>query len=124
MSDLILALDIGGTKIAAALVVSGGVLVHREQLPTPHADSEQVWANAYAELKGEQKKWQKEIEARFDTGIQKWAAEESALTSTIRAAREEFTAAAKQERSKTEQVIDLDPSTVTEVRPAGGQEAV
>ena len=44
MSDLILALDIGGTKIAAALVDSGGVLVHREQLPTPHADSEQVWA--------------------------------------------------------------------------------
>ena len=42
MSDLILALDIGGTKIAAALVDSGGVLVHREQLPTPHADSEQV----------------------------------------------------------------------------------
>ncbi|WP_061003216.1 ROK family protein [Mycolicibacterium mucogenicum] len=43
MSDLILALDIGGTKIAAALVDSGGVLVHREQLPTPHGDSVQVW---------------------------------------------------------------------------------
>ena len=48
MSDLILALDIGGTKIAAALVDSGGVLVHREQLPTPHADSEQVWATVDA----------------------------------------------------------------------------
>jgi len=44
MSDLTLALDIGGTKIAAALVDPDGALVHREQLPTPHADSEQVWA--------------------------------------------------------------------------------
>ncbi|QPG72557.1 ROK family protein [Mycolicibacterium mucogenicum] len=44
MSDLILALDIGGTKIAAALVDADGALVHREQLPTPHGHSEQVWA--------------------------------------------------------------------------------
>jgi len=44
MSELTLALDIGGTKIAAALVGPDGALVHREQLPTPHADSEQVWA--------------------------------------------------------------------------------
>ena len=44
MSDLTLALDIGGTKIAAALVDPDGVLVHRGQLPTPHADSQQVWA--------------------------------------------------------------------------------
>ena len=43
MSDLILALDIGGTKIAAALVDPDGGLVHREQLPTPHGDSVQVW---------------------------------------------------------------------------------
>lgn len=44
MPDLTLALDIGGTKIAAALVDPDGVLVHREQLPTPHADSAHVWA--------------------------------------------------------------------------------
>jgi hypothetical protein len=81
-----------------------------------YLDSEQVWANAYAELKSEQKKWQKEIEARFDTGIQKWAAEESALTATIRAAREEFTAATKQEQSKTEQVIDLQVSVYNQSR--------
>lgn len=44
MSDLTLALDIGGTKIAGALVDADGTLVHREQLPTPHADAEEVWA--------------------------------------------------------------------------------
>lgn len=44
MSDLVLALDIGGTKIAAALVDADGRLVHREQLPTPHGAAETVWA--------------------------------------------------------------------------------
>ncbi len=50
MSELTLALDIGGTKIAAALVDADGALVHREQLPTPHADGEQVWATVDALL--------------------------------------------------------------------------
>ncbi len=48
MPELTLALDIGGTKIAAALVDPDGVLVHRKQLPTPHADSEQVWSTVDA----------------------------------------------------------------------------
>jgi glucokinase len=48
MSDLTLALDIGGTKIAAALVDHDGALVHREQLPTPHTDGERVWATVDA----------------------------------------------------------------------------
>lgn len=48
MSDLILAFDIGGTKIAAALVGPDGALVHRGQLPTPHTDSESVWATVDA----------------------------------------------------------------------------
>ena len=44
MTDLTLALDIGGTKIAAALVDPEGALVHRGQAPTPRADAEAVWA--------------------------------------------------------------------------------
>lgn len=40
---LTLALDIGGTKIAAALVDAEGRLVHRAQLPTPDGDAEAVW---------------------------------------------------------------------------------
>ena len=41
---LTLALDIGGTKIAVALVDAEGQLVHRAQLPTPDGDAETVWA--------------------------------------------------------------------------------
>jgi len=48
MPELTLALDIGGTKIAAALVDPDGALVHREQLPTPHGGGEQVWATVDA----------------------------------------------------------------------------
>jgi glucokinase len=44
----ILALDIGGTKIAAGLVDGDGTLVHRAQEPTPHADAEAIWAVAAA----------------------------------------------------------------------------
>jgi glucokinase len=40
---LTLALDIGGTKIAAALVNADARLVHRAQLPTPDGDAETVW---------------------------------------------------------------------------------
>lgn len=43
MTDLILALDIGGTKIAAGLVDADGTLVHHAQRPTPHGDAELVW---------------------------------------------------------------------------------
>lgn len=46
MTDLTLALDIGGTKIAAALVDPEGAFVHRGQAPTPRADAEAVWAVA------------------------------------------------------------------------------
>jgi glucokinase len=44
MADLILALDIGGTKIAAGLVDDDGALVHHTQLPTPDTDAEAIWA--------------------------------------------------------------------------------
>jgi glucokinase len=44
MADPILALDIGGTKIAAGLVDDDGALVAREQLPTPDGDdAEAIW---------------------------------------------------------------------------------
>ena len=43
MTDLTLALDIGGTKIAVGLVDAEGTLVHRAQRPTPDGDAEIVW---------------------------------------------------------------------------------
>ncbi|MDA2895167.1 ROK family protein [Mycolicibacterium sp. BiH015] len=43
MSTLTLALDVGGTKIAAGLVDADGTLVHRAQQPTPDGDAETVW---------------------------------------------------------------------------------
>ncbi len=44
MSDHVLALDIGGTKVAAALVDGAGRLTHLQQRPTPHGDAEALWA--------------------------------------------------------------------------------
>jgi glucokinase len=44
MSDLTLALDIGGTKIAAGLVDADGTLVRQAKLPTPDTDAEAIWA--------------------------------------------------------------------------------
>jgi glucokinase len=41
---LTLALDIGGTKIAAGLVDDEGTLVHHAKLPTPDGDAEAIWA--------------------------------------------------------------------------------
>lgn len=41
---LTLALDIGGTKIAAGLVDADGTLVHHAKLPTPDGDAEAIWA--------------------------------------------------------------------------------
>jgi len=47
MSVPVLTLDIGGTKIAAGLVDSEGVLLHQNRQPTPPGgDAEQVWAAA------------------------------------------------------------------------------
>lgn len=48
MSELILALDIGGTKIAVALVDVAGDLVYRTQRPTAHTDAEGIWADVEA----------------------------------------------------------------------------
>jgi glucokinase len=48
MAEPTLAIDIGGTKIAVALVNSEGVLVHTATRPTPHADAETVWATVEA----------------------------------------------------------------------------
>lgn len=44
MAELTLALDIGGTKIAAGLVDDRGTLVHQAKLPTPDGDAESIWA--------------------------------------------------------------------------------
>ena len=44
MSAHVLALDIGGTKIAAGLVDPEGTLVHSAKRPTPDGDAETVWA--------------------------------------------------------------------------------
>jgi glucokinase len=44
MADPTLAIDIGGTKIAAGLVDEDGELVHHAQLPTPDNDAEAIWA--------------------------------------------------------------------------------
>src|SRR4051812_28771031 len=41
--DVTLALDIGGTKIAAGLVDAEGTLVHHAKLPTPDGDAEAIW---------------------------------------------------------------------------------
>jgi len=41
--DPTLALDIGGTKIAAGLVDADGALLHHAKLPTPDGDAEAVW---------------------------------------------------------------------------------
>jgi glucokinase len=43
MADVALALDIGGTKIAAGLVDADGTLVHHAKLPTPEEDAEAIW---------------------------------------------------------------------------------
>src|SRR4029077_2124118 len=43
LMDVTLALDIGGTKIAAGLVDVEGTLVHHPKLPTPDGDAEAVW---------------------------------------------------------------------------------
>ncbi len=43
MADLTLALDIGGTKIAAGLVDPDGIVVRRFRRSTPHGDAEAVW---------------------------------------------------------------------------------
>lgn len=43
MTDLTLALDVGGTKIAVGLVDPSGALMHRAQSPTPRTDAEAVW---------------------------------------------------------------------------------
>lgn len=48
MRQLTLALDIGGTKIAVALVDAAGDLVYRAQRPTPHAGAEVFWAHVDA----------------------------------------------------------------------------
>lgn len=46
MTDYVLALDVGGTKIAAGLVDADGTLVHRAQRPTPDGDADIVWDTA------------------------------------------------------------------------------
>ncbi|MBX7432275.1 ROK family protein [Mycobacterium sp. Y57] len=43
MSDCVLAVDIGGTKIAAALADAAGNLTHVTQRRTPHDDAETLW---------------------------------------------------------------------------------
>ncbi|HWE65875.1 MAG TPA: ROK family protein [Acidimicrobiales bacterium] len=49
MTDLALAIDIGGTKMAAGLVDRAGQLVQHGQVPTPGGDADQLWC-ALADL--------------------------------------------------------------------------
>jgi glucokinase len=58
--DVTLALDVGGTKIAAGLVDADGKLMYQAKLPTPDGDAEAVWAvvdtlviEALAEARGQ-----------------------------------------------------------------------
>lgn len=44
MTGDVLALDLGGTKVAAALADPTGRLLHVEQRRTPHGDAEALWA--------------------------------------------------------------------------------
>ena len=44
MPELVLAIDIGGTKTAVGLVDSAGLLVHAATMPTPSGDADAVWA--------------------------------------------------------------------------------
>lgn len=44
MAQPTLAIDIGGTKIAAGLVDDDGTLVHHAKRPTPDGDPEAIWA--------------------------------------------------------------------------------
>ena len=43
MFDLALAVDVGGTKLAAALVAPDGTVVDRRSTTTPPGDAEEVW---------------------------------------------------------------------------------
>ncbi|WP_422741833.1 ROK family protein [Mycobacterium sp. WMMD1722] len=47
-----LALDIGGTKLAAGIVDDAGGLVHRAESPTPRGDAEAIWAVVDALITG------------------------------------------------------------------------
>jgi glucokinase len=49
VSDHVLALDVGGTKIAAGVVSSGGTVLRRAVRPTPAHDAELAWTSV-AEL--------------------------------------------------------------------------
>lgn len=44
MAQPTLAIDVGGTKIAAGLVDDDGTLVHQAKRPTPDGDAEAIWA--------------------------------------------------------------------------------
>jgi len=48
MPELHLALDIGGTKIAAGLVDPHGTPMYRAHVPTPRADAEAIWGSVDA----------------------------------------------------------------------------
>ena len=61
MTDRILTLDVGGTKIAAGLVDPDGTIVHRGQRPTPRGDAEAVWAAV--EDVGSHVEWMADAEA-------------------------------------------------------------
>ncbi|WP_406379238.1 ROK family protein [Streptomyces sp. NBC_01618] len=52
-TDLVAALDIGGTKIAAALVDGGGALLVRAQRPTPARESAETVMGAVTEILAE-----------------------------------------------------------------------
>ena len=56
MPDLVLAVDVGGTKMAAGLVTPEGAMVERAQVPTgteaAGADAEALWARLAGLVEG------------------------------------------------------------------------
>ncbi|HXW38781.1 MAG TPA: ROK family protein, partial [Acidimicrobiales bacterium] len=50
MGPLCLAVDIGGTKMAAGLVDTDGAISHADRVPTPHSDDPEVVWSALARL--------------------------------------------------------------------------
>jgi glucokinase len=47
-NDVVLAIDVGGTKLAVGLVSGAGVLLWHQQVSTPTGDGEQIWASLAA----------------------------------------------------------------------------
>ncbi|MDR2136386.1 MAG: hypothetical protein LBO76_07205, partial [Treponema sp.] len=66
---------------------------------------EEAWNQAYLELTGRQKIWEAEILAKLDDGIVAWQRNQSRLAAEIEDARENFLAAAEENRKVKEKLM-------------------